>query len=535
MNLERPNILFLLSDEHSYRHMGHVPLGEGGEEVLTPAFDNLAAHGTRYSDTYCQVPLCTPSRISLLTGLEAPECGAWGNESPLRDNLPTVASTLGAAGYQTCLVGKMHLGGRNQFAGFAERPYGDFTAKTGHQFEPVGSGPDAPGPYVMPWRTRDAGLTEFRESMLQERIVNDEGLAFAREAVHRNAEAPWFLCLSYSRPHFPLTTPPRHWERYWPSGVAAPKVGPDGVSSNHPLTIAMRTGFQVDRIDTDEERRARAGYFACVTYMDEIIGDLLAQFGAAGLLENTVIVYTSDHGELAGEHGLWWKHGWFEACTRVPLIVSTPGQRAGKSPARIVREPVGLYDLYPTFCGIAGIDPPNGLAGMDLSPSQEDRPLPTRFIVSDALNDRWGPENQFRMVRYGSYKYVRFRGSEDIAFDLSRDPNEEHGFDLSAAHTPKELDAVRDFAYNSIDFKIVAARRISWQKEAAETGDSISSLDLPPTTGNLYVTPKGKLINSDDVVEHPTVVVDEPFQVFTGRRPEVESGLGNDGTKHVNT
>ena len=135
--MSRPNILFLLSDEHSFRFMGHVGESDGGEPAHTPTFDRLAARGTVFTNSYCQMPLCTPSRICLLTGREVRGCGAWSNRSVLRPELPTLPGTLAEAGYETCLVGKMHLGGNQQFVGFRRRPYGDLTGKCGHQWEPI--------------------------------------------------------------------------------------------------------------------------------------------------------------------------------------------------------------------------------------------------------------------------------------------------------------------------------------------------------------------------------------------------------------
>lgn len=120
----RPNILLLFSDEHSFRFMGHVPVEVGGEPIRTSAFDRLAAQGTVFSDAYCQMALCTPSRLCLLTGREARGCGAWGNGSVLRPELPTIPGVLRDAGYATCLVGKMHLGGSRQFAGLISSRHG---------------------------------------------------------------------------------------------------------------------------------------------------------------------------------------------------------------------------------------------------------------------------------------------------------------------------------------------------------------------------------------------------------------------------
>ncbi|HIE29819.1 TPA: hypothetical protein EYP66_21325 [Candidatus Poribacteria bacterium] len=191
--LRRPNILFLLSDEHSYRFMGHTPPDEGGEPAFTPTFDGLAAKGAVFTNTYCQMPLCTPSRLCLLTGLEVRRCGAWTNGSVLRPELPTLPRVLANAGYETCLVGKMHFGGTLQFAGFQHRPYGDLTGKCGHQSEPI----DSPDANMMRMRTVGAGITEIPESLIQDEIVAHETVAFLREHQHAHPEKPWFLCASF--------------------------------------------------------------------------------------------------------------------------------------------------------------------------------------------------------------------------------------------------------------------------------------------------------------------------------------------------
>ncbi|MBN2712019.1 MAG: sulfatase-like hydrolase/transferase, partial [Planctomycetes bacterium] len=356
----RPNILFLLSDEHSFRFMGHTPVEAGGEaDVETPTIDKLASQGTVFTDAYCQMPLCTPSRISFLCGKEVRKSGAWCNESELRPTLDTIPGTLAKGGYSTCLVGKMHLGGNLQYCGFQYRPYGDLSGKCGHQWEPLGGEHGG-----MRGRTSVCvGVTEIPQSQLQEEIVATESLSWLREQRHRNPDQPWFLCASFSRPHFPLTAPQRWIDRYSPDKISRPKVGKSGDAWNHPMSEGMREGFKADEIGDEEMMRARAAYFACVSYLDEILGDMIARLDAAGFLDNTIIVYSSDHGELAGEHGVWWKNGWYEGCTRVPFIVSTPEQRRGERPAKRLETPVALLDLFPTMCGFGDVECPSGLDG----------------------------------------------------------------------------------------------------------------------------------------------------------------------------
>ncbi len=515
---DKPNILFLLSDEHSFRFQGHVSRAQGGEtDIETPTLDHLASRGTVFTDAYCQMPLCTPSRISLLTGREVCGSGAWSNKSVLRPGLPTIPQSLAGAGYETCLVGKMHLGGSRQFVGFEHRPYGDLTGQTGHQWEPV---PDAEK--GMRARTASAvGVTTIPESLMQEEIVALEALSFLREQRHAHPDKPWFLCapwmacLGFSRPHFPLTAPRRWIERYEPGRISRPRVAPGGDAYDHPMSQGMRAGFQTDDIDDAEMMRARAAYFACVSYLDQILGDMLLRLEQDGLLDNTIIVYSTDHGELAGEHGMWWKNGWFEGCTRVPLIISTPQQRKGALPARQISTPVGLVDLFPTLCGLAGARAPADLDGVDLTAAViEGREPPDRPIVSDALTPRWGDGTEFRSVRQGHYKYVRFRNAPPLFFDLAADPGEQQNLIERGipAEARDQFVAMADFANRSLDFD--KAERLRTERDGSLHQQFAQS--VPASTGNLYMMPSGDVVNADDILYSPTVIGHKNTEMFSG-------------------
>ncbi|MEW6667699.1 MAG: sulfatase-like hydrolase/transferase [Thermodesulfobacteriota bacterium] len=506
----RPNILLLLSDEHGFRFAGHVPRDEGGEPVHTPTLDRLAGQGTRFTDAYCQMPLCTPSRMCMLTGLEARRCGAWWNDSVLRPELQTLPGVLASAGYATCLVGKMHLGGSLQFAGFQHRPYGDLTGDAGHQWEPLGS-PEV-GHYEMRFRTAQAGVTEIPESLLQERVVSEETVSFIREHAHAQRDKPWFLCASFSRPHFPLTTPARHYRRYWPRGVTRPRVGAGGDAYQHAMSVGMRKGFRVSEISDEEMMHARACYFANVTFLDEILGDMLARLDCDGLLDNTIIVYTSDHGEMVGEHGVWWKQGWYEGCARVPLIVSLPEQRRGTRSARVVRTPVGLIDLFPSLCSLAGADAPKDLDGYDLSQSVKGTAgAPERMVFCDNLMPRWGQGTEFRAIRWRNYKYVHFRSAPPLLFDLAADPGEQRNLasDLPGP-SAEALKFLAGAATDTMDFDAAERQRLERDGELKQR----YALPGPKARGNLYLMPSGRLVEADGVLQSPTVVSEAPAEFF---------------------
>lgn len=503
--MSRPNILLLFSDEHSFRCMGHRMNADGGEPVATPALDQLASQSTVFTNAYCQMPLCTPSRLSMLTGREARRAGSWGNESVLAPDLATLPGVLRDSGYETCLVGKMHLGGTQQFVGYQHRPYGDLTGYCGHQWEPLPKPAEG-----MRDRTRTAvGVTGIPESMIQDVVVCQESAAFLREHTHAKPDTPWFLTASFSRPHFPLTAPKRHIDRYWPTGVTEPKVGRTGDSVDHPMTQGMRAGFKSDEIDHDEMMYARACYFACVSYLDEVLGDFLSQLDRNGLLENTIIVYTTDHGELAGEHGLWWKNSWHEGSSHIPMMISTPQQRAGDALADSVETPVGLYDLMPTLLSMAGVEAPAGLDGESLAGVVAgEQVAPDRPVVTDALAGRWGEGTEFRSVRQGKYKVMRFRSCEPLAFDMEADPLEQHNL-FTDEDVPEAVRLMMAFAEESIDFDAVAQERQSDQELRQQYAHGLRG-----GTANLFLLPDGRLVSADDALYNPTVLAETPAAAF---------------------
>jgi choline-sulfatase len=506
---DRPNVLFLMSDEHNPRFQGRLP---DGEPVETPAMDAIAAGGTAFENAYCPVPVCAPSRHCTLAGQEMATCGAWDNGAVLTEER-TLPAVFRDAGYETCLVGKMHFNGDRQFNGFDHRPYGDLT---GHGVQQPSHQPDPIHPDhldVQPRRqgietgTRipGAGVTEIPESLLQETVVLRETLAWLRE--HGTGDGPWFCCASFSRPHFPLTAPRRHFER-WVDDVPEVPVGREGDAADHPHTLWKRERHRLDEFDAAQLRRARAGYFACVEFLDEVIGELLATLEREGFLEETVVVYTSDHGDMAGEHGLWWKNSWQEGSSHVPLAVRTPAHRRGDREPASVETPVSLLDLYPTLCGLAGVDCPPDRDGADLSRAVETGAEPDRDpVVCDSVA---GLDEgvAFRLVRDGRYKYVAFADAPDLLFDVEADPHETENLldDPDAADVRDRLRAVVD---RTVDFEDVARAmdRDRTDREAHE-------LPIPPGTGNAYLMPDGRLVDAATPVYRSDELAWEPGDVF---------------------
>lgn len=502
MTQDRPNVLLLISDQHNYRYFSYR---DHGEPVRTPTFDELAESGTVLDRTYCAVPLCGPSRLCFLTGREARRAGGWQNYSLLQPGLETIADVLSAAGYETCLQGKMHLGGDRQFAGFDHRPYGDLTGEGGHQADPPAAGLDTGKRGKS--RILDAGVTGIPESHLQETNAARETVSWLRERRHAEPDTPWFVTVSFSRPHWPRTAPRRHVDRYPEASVPDPRVGATD-ADDHPYVHAMRDRYDLDDIPPVDRDQARAAYFACVDFLDEIVGDLLATLDRDGALENTIVVYMSDHGELAGEHGLWEKRTWHEGSTRVPWIVQVPGHRTGAVEPATIDTPVSLIDLVPTLCGLTDVDAPDGVDGSDLSDAVLGGTEPDRDPVFCDYLDPDVAGLRYRVVIEDRLKYVHFQDAPDRLYDLDDDPLERRDL-LAAGERTVDADRLRTLAEETMDFE-TAAQAAERDLNAARE----RRLGVPSGTGNTYYLPDGRIVDADSILYQPHVLVEDPEVVF---------------------
>jgi len=513
--MSRPNILFLLSDEHSYRFLSARPSERGGEPCHTPTLDGLIERGAYFETAYCQYPLCVPSRVAMLSGRPSSECAV------LAPDVPTIASHLGEHGYATATAGKMHLIGSRQMAGFQHRPYGDFTAPSpAHQKDPLNL--ERPRDHIfMPSVLRDPGVSDIPESLMQEQIVTREAVAWLREHRHLDPDQPWFLMNSFAHPHFPMNAARRFFDRYYPDHVTPPRIGRTGDTVDHPLTLgALRSesgesqGIYLETVTKEQTMKARAAYFACVDQFDEILGDYLAILDRDGFLDNTIIVYTSDHGELAGEHGLWFKRSWHEASIRVPFIISTPEHRSGSLSASEVTTPVDLGDLFPTFCGFANVSPPEGLKGVDLSAvatGGRSTELDDRYgAITENLAGFAGPGTEYRSIRSERYKVVTFRDCDDLAFDLIDDPDEQTNLLKEGSSVPSEVERLRSSLQDGFDYDRVL-ENLNQQRQIYTQAYPAT---VSPKTANQILLGDGRLVDADMHLEYPNVVSERPSKDF---------------------
>ena len=410
MNSKRPNILLILSDQHN----PHVIGCAGDEAVRTPYLDELAAQGVTFDSTYCPAPLCVPSRMSLMTARHPSDNEVWTNAEMLASDIPTFAHALGAAGYEVVLGGRMHFVGPDQRHGFERRLIGDVLASF-----PGGPGPDlgtvplsTTGPSRESVLIAGPGRTAYQ--------AYDDAVTAACEEFLRSprpkGDRPFCLVAGFVLPHCPFICPREDYEYYY-DRVTLPRPGPDA----HPFIRMFRTTRGIAEPFSDEEiRRARAAYYGLVTYLDRLAGRLLDALRASGSHERTVAIYASDHGEMAGEHGLWWKSNFHEGSVRVPLIASWPGHFPEGERRR---EVVSLSDLGPTFIDLAGAEPLPDVAGESLLPLMRGEASDWRDEAFSELYDRM-TGTPMRMVRRGPWKLSLYHGSGCQLFNLEEDPEE---------------------------------------------------------------------------------------------------------------
>jgi len=406
----RPNILFLFPDQHS----PHVIGCEGNSIIHTPNLDRLAREGVYFENAYCQNPLCVPSRCSVLTGKYSRSIGIYDNKHILEHNCDTIPRTFTRHGYRTCLIGKAHFNGE-QFHGYQQRPYGDLYGQA-HQPDPERR-PEF-GESGLGGITKNTGPSGIPLPLTQTEICVSETAKWLQLHTRLNPDQPFFLSVNFDKPHFPYK-PPAELYRKYAGSVSLPQLPENHAAGAVPFVAKALERF----IEPDNEKAldTLVSYYACVEWVDDAVGRILETLEYLGLAENTIVVYTSDHGDLCGEHGLWNKSVFFEASSRVPLIVRWPETaEAGKRR----REIVGLIDLFPTLCEVAGIPTPVGCEGESLvGLLKRDVGLAREYLFSESalLNQT---EYAGCMLRTGKWKYNYYLDSSEELYDMEIDSEE---------------------------------------------------------------------------------------------------------------
>jgi choline-sulfatase len=435
------NVLFIFSDQHSRRVLGCY----GNSAARTPVLDRLAAGGTRFASAYCQTPICVPSRASLATGRWAHAVGAWDNATPY---IGTEAASWGhrltRQGHPVTTIGKLHYRRVDDPSGFPDQRVpmhvldgvGDLYALL------RGDMPVRPQSRTQVLEARP-GESEY---IRYDRAIAAGAVRWLREEAS-DGRKPWCLFVGFVTPHFPLVVPDRYWRLHDPEALPLPVQYHPERWSRHPVLELKRRQEALDTpFDEGTIRNAMRAYYGLVSFLDEQVGLVLEALHAAGLAPTTRIIYSTDHGEMLGEHGLWWKSAMYESAVAVPLLVAGPDVPAG----RVVRTNAMLVDVFPSIVQAVGAAPAAddgdlpGRSLWDLA-REPDRPR-TAFSEYHAI---FSPSGIF-MLRNARYKYVHYVGYPAQLFDLVADPEETRDLAGDAAHADvrraceRELRAVCD-------------------------------------------------------------------------------------------
>ncbi|HEX4883699.1 MAG TPA: sulfatase-like hydrolase/transferase [Casimicrobiaceae bacterium] len=420
--MPRPNLLFLFSDQHAQRVAGCY----GDATGTTPHLDALAQEGVAFDNAYCPSPLCVPSRMAMLTGRHPFEQECWTNDDYLRSDAPTWLHAAGAAGYRPVLAGRLHAMGPDQLHGYAERRVGDHSPNWGgvprHDLGVLDKAND-------PWR-ESLERSGVGQSAYQVKDVETAGAAcdyLRAVARQREAgqEAPFCLTVGFLLPHPPYVAWRDDYERF-AGRVPAPAHGAPP-SPPHPWEAWWRENRGIAALDDHAVMRARTAYYGLVYRMDVLIGEVLRCLASAGLAQDTLVVYTTDHGDQLGERGLWWKHTLYEDSVRVPLVMRWPGRLpAGERRAQVC----DLLDVAATMVeALGGPALPHGHGRSLLGVARDARAAWTDEVFVEHCTDTvpaWtgGRATQQRMVRSGTWKLVYSHGHPPQLFDLASDPHE---------------------------------------------------------------------------------------------------------------
>ncbi|MFT4189267.1 MAG: choline-sulfatase [Aeromicrobium sp.] len=412
----RPNIVLIQADQLAAQALGAY----GNSVVISPRLDRIADEGVVFDRAYCNSPLCAPSRASMMTGLLPSEIGAYDNGADFASSVPTFAHVLRGAGYRTALIGRMHFIGPDQLHGFEQRLTTD-VYPAGLDMVPDWELPPAER---LPWYHEASSVFSAGASVATVQRDFDDEVVF-RTLRHLNdlardpGDDPFLVVASFIHPHDPYEPPAEHWALYDDVEIDDPRVAPVDFDDldPHSQRLQQMSGFDQKVPDVEETRRARRAYYASVSYVDENVGRILDRLDALGLREDTVVIVTSDHGDLLGERGLWYKMSPFEQSSRVPLIVHAPERFA----ARRVDAPVSLIDLLPTLADLAGADAPE-TSGRSLTEMLVGENTEPEDVVIEYLAE--GVTAPHLTVVRGPYKFVRCPGDPDQLFDVAADPDE---------------------------------------------------------------------------------------------------------------
>jgi len=417
------NVLFLFSDEHRRDALGCY----GHELVKTPNLDRLASRGTLFENAYTSSPICVPARASLACGEYVNRTRCWSNAQAYQGQPKSWGHVLQQHGHRADSIGKLHYRGSEFNNGFDNE--------------------------ILPLDIHNGigwikGLLRNHESVLDcssyaaqigpgNDGYTDYDLGVTREACdwltgtgRSTTEKPWALFVSWLRPHYPLTCPGEFYNLYPPEQMDKARFTDQSQLPAHPVLKTVRKNFDYDSHFNARTRQvARASYYGLCSFLDYQVGQVLQALERSGQAENTLVIYTSDHGDHNGDRGMWTKMTLYDESAGIPMIISGPGIPTGKVASTLC----SLVDIYPTILSAVGIanDDHDSRPGIDLG-TLAGNPEFDRPILSE-YHDGGSPTGMF-MLRSARWKYNYYPGYDPQLYDMENDPGELVDLGLSPDH-----------------------------------------------------------------------------------------------------
>ncbi|MDT1064396.1 choline-sulfatase [Paracoccus sp. CPCC 101403] len=410
--MTRPNILIVMVDQ-----LSGVLFPDGPADFLhVPNLRKLAERSTRFSNAYTASPLCSPARASFMSGQLPRRTRVYDNAAEFASDIPTYAHHLRRAGYQTCLSGKMHFVGPDQLHGFEERLTTDIYPAD------FGWTPDyrKPGERIDWWYHNLGSVTGAGVAEITNQYEYDDEVAYHAcrklyDLSRGGDERPWCLTVSFTHPHDPFVARKKYWDLY--EGIPElepPEAVPYDDMDPHSRRLMDACDWRGLDVTRDHIRHARQGYFANISYVDDKLGEILDVLERSR--QEAVVVFLSDHGEMLGERGMWFKMSFHEPSARVPLMIASTEMTPGR-----IATPVSTIDVLPTICDLAGIPMDQVMPwtdGSSLAHGAEQRgPVAMEYAAEGSITP-------LVALRDGDWKYIACLADPELLFNLADDPGE---------------------------------------------------------------------------------------------------------------
>lgn len=481
---KKPNVLFIISDQHKQAFSGAY----GHEIVKTPNIDALAKSGVTFTNAYTPAPVCAPTRAAIVTGMYPYANGAIYHKAPVmnkngkevrkeagvlratgyHEGLKTVGEIFQSAGYITAAPGKMHVHGELQknvdpsypegnSLGWDETSVRYYTHFPGGHYEDE-VGKDAYHRYRQILEYKSNGGSQDLNPQLKPSLVEDHednfDMVVAKKAIDFIKERGqdknnFFLHVGFEKPHLPLTTLQEYYDMYDPESFTMPETAYDWYGKGKYPWIQDWVHNGWPKKDKASAKRIMAAYASCITEMDDMIGRIVTTLKENDLYDNTIIIYTTDHGEHMFEHGLRGKHNMYEAAVKVPFIISYPSELGQGTRNESI---VSLIDVMPTITELINKKPSKTAQGVSLvATAKTGKELKDRVVFSEyrAGNYKAFPKQKdlpSRMMRKGNYKYIYTQGIIGQLYDVVKDPLERNNLVLD----PEYKDLVNSLCFQTI-------------------------------------------------------------------------------------